>query len=157
MELHARRTDPSTSQKALYKIGKGQAAVITALTNMGNGGATSSQLANILGKERDSISPMMAKLEENNAVHYSGYQRKLAGHNWQIVWNIGLFIPKEGDRKMERRKPRENLKDLLIESRYALKDAISNTRTLNEINPDEMYLKDIEALGELIKQIESVI
>jgi hypothetical protein len=122
MELHARKTDPSTSHKALHKISKNQEKVIRALTVAGINGATCSQMGVSLGMARDSISPMMPKLEKINLAHRSGYQRKTEGHGWQTVWNVGLFEPLPTDRKMERAKARNNLKELLIECYHALPD-----------------------------------
>ncbi len=88
INLTARKNDPSTSQEALEALGASSISdkILDTLNGFGNQGATSSQLALVMGKNRDSISPCIAKLRKEGLIRYSGSVRKTGNNRKQMVW-----------------------------------------------------------------------
>lgn len=93
VDLFARRTDPQTSHDAAAhattKSSERVKKIIRVLQAQPNG-ATSAEIAHMLGVPRDFISPLMPKLEEKDMVHRTDARRRDAhSKQKQIVWYLG--------------------------------------------------------------------
>lgn len=109
MSFFKRKTDPETSQEFMDDMNKKapslQARVLKEL-NGAYSGRTCSQLSVMLDLPRDTISPLMPKLERKGLAFRSGYKRKMFGHSRrQIVWlgekSKDFFSPSGFDEPME--------------------------------------------------------
>lgn len=133
LDMFARKGDPETSHAVVGKLSKRAAQVLAVLRQRGPLGATSEQIARELGCARDSISPVMPKLESPNLVFRTGYKRQI-GNSWQIIWIHNQFVnnyqPVGTDKEMNRKhKSRWSVDDL--------KQRIAHLESLLDIFADE--------------------
>ena len=137
MDLIARRTDPQTSQETVAGIGKGEIPelIMDTLRIFKSSGLTSTQIASHINKNRDSVSPVMPKLEENGFVYRTPYVRKIGSGRRQTVWVSSeykdFFKPYVDDEFVEL-KPRKTRKQFKNDALILLKQ-IKHEMEENEV------------------------
>ena len=88
----ARRSDPETSHQAAAKVmTEAIAAIILAILRHAKGGLTATEISELTGIERDTVSPRLPELVRAKLIRDSGRKRKPSGRNRkQIVWEAVL-------------------------------------------------------------------
>lgn len=88
----ARRTDPTTSHEAAVSIAAElpelEARVLAALRRRGDEGATTHELAELLGISLVTVSPRLRPLATKKLVVDSGVKRTGASGRRSIVWKV---------------------------------------------------------------------
>ena len=85
----ARALDPETSRQAAQSVDveRLQSEILYFLAARNNLGATASELAQLIGVPRDSISPRLKPLESLGRIARSGTRKQLSGRS-QTVWHL---------------------------------------------------------------------
>lgn len=88
--LHARTTDPKTSKMMMIGLSMSNVRekILNELKHLGEAGGTSSQIARLMGCNRDSVSPVMPQLERGGLITRTPIVRKQGNDSWQTVWVI---------------------------------------------------------------------
>lgn len=86
----ARRTDPETSHMAAAQVRHKPLELKILGCLHEHGGLTTSQITDLTGIDRVSVSPCMAPLARKGAVRDSGKRIKYKTNRFQIVWELNL-------------------------------------------------------------------